>query len=232
MSVQSLKNGSLELRELNVSNAYKSESSGYVPRNNVITTSDNGNLLVNGTPITGSGTGNATLAGTNAFIGTNTFNTSVPTSTITQYYPIIDQPSTPNATKGFATIGYVNSVNPIIPKQAVVTGSNCTLLLGGSLFSSTLGNLVNYSFNAATISAQNTTNMIMTFSPPFSTALGPSTHPITYIAVYNQTTGNQIVPLDSATITQSVITITPTNGFIIGNQYWIQINGFQFTYSP
>jgi len=57
MSVQTLNNSTLKLRSLNISNEYLQNSQGYIPQENVLTTANNGDLLVNGIPIQAGGGG-------------------------------------------------------------------------------------------------------------------------------------------------------------------------------
>ena len=57
MSVQTLNNSTLKLRSLNISNEYLQNTQGYIPQENVLTTANNGDLLVNGIPIQAGGGG-------------------------------------------------------------------------------------------------------------------------------------------------------------------------------
>jgi hypothetical protein len=62
--------------------------------------------------------GDVSLAGTNNFTGINTFNTNIPTSTVSQTYPSI-------STTDLATIGYVNSLaGTISPSDVSLAGTN------------------------------------------------------------------------------------------------------------
>jgi hypothetical protein len=61
MSVQSLNNQTLQLRELNISNEYLQGTPGFILQSNSLTTDNAGELLVNGVPISSGG------GGTNVF---------------------------------------------------------------------------------------------------------------------------------------------------------------------
>lgn len=73
MSVQSLNNGTLQLRELNISNEYLKGTPGYLEQNNALTTNNAGDLLVNGVTIGNGGGGTDVFE--QIYIGTN--NTTV-----------------------------------------------------------------------------------------------------------------------------------------------------------
>jgi hypothetical protein len=160
------------------------------------------------------GSGDVTLAGNNLFTGLNAYNTSVPTSTVSQAYPSI-------STTNFATIGYVNSIASQVYTSTISGVYNISYYSTNYIYHNSIGNTIFYN-GLVTALVPLGQSFNFTFYPALTTTALAAT-PINNITLFNTGTGGSYGM--TATITNNTVNITYTYDYIAGSSFTLTFSG-------